>query len=57
MKKIRLNPESLEVLSFDVAGDAQERPGTIEGHAAALISYSCDRPCKPRTYLSDCDAC
>ncbi len=54
MKKIRLDPEALEVLSFTVADDAAERDGTVYANGASLASCqlaaSCIGPCRPNTY-------
>jgi hypothetical protein len=57
MKKIRLDPEALDVLSFTLTDDAQPGAGTVQGHAGAVqgYTYSCTYPCKPRTYMTDCD--
>jgi hypothetical protein len=54
MKKIRLNTEALEVLSFTVADDVAERTGTVHANGASLASCqlaaSCIGPCRPNTY-------
>jgi hypothetical protein len=54
MKKIRLDPEALEVHSFDTASPAHGRRGTIRGHSGTYGTY--DFTC---TYGASClgDAC
>jgi hypothetical protein len=71
MKKIRLNPDALQVHSFDVTGTAQEGPGTVQGNSIGpytRVMYdtcslgctqggSCNGPCKPDSSLTECGGC
>jgi hypothetical protein len=40
MRKLKLDLESLDVTSFDVRA-ADEKAGTVNGHAAAWSKYPC----------------
>ena len=60
MRKIRLDPDALDVLSFAVAHDAEPHAGTVQGHQHTVLTInngSCDRPCRPVTYQTDCSPC
>lgn len=51
MKKIQLQPESLQVQSFVVPADPRRERGTVEGHqltrpfVQCYSRYSCVYPC------------
>jgi hypothetical protein len=61
MKKVRLDPEALEVLSFRITEDAEQPPGTVQGHSGytciETCPFSCRYACRPQTGLSDCGTC
>jgi hypothetical protein len=60
MKKIRLDADALDVLSFTVAEGAGE-PGTVQANDASLASCqlaaSCIGPCRPNTVDPSCHQC
>ena len=62
MKKIRLNPEALDVLSFTPAHAAEPAAGSVQGHLSGYTClrscpFSCVYACKPDTNMTSCDAC
>jgi hypothetical protein len=63
MKKIRLDPDALNVQSFATVTGLAIRTGTVQGHQADRMSIvtfcteggSCiDGPCKPDSRISQC---